>query len=237
MSAVYLLDKFSHEAIVIQLFLISVITMSYFGYLLLKKKKYGAAKKQIPDNVVRAYLMELISHAEGFKNQLFGTNFQIPTGKAPDLTASYAATATAAPANAGDAAAVTAAQGLVAELQKQLAASNAKQEEFAKTISQLSADKATLEAKAAQGGAPAAGGAPSKDALEKIAKLEAKLSEYEVIEDDLANLKKYQQENKQLRSQLAALQGGAPAPEAPTETPAAPVEAIEIGRASCRERV
>lgn len=213
MSAVYLLEKFSKEAIVIQLFLISLITMSYFGYLLIKKKKYGAAKNQIPDNVVRAYLVELISHAEGFKNQLFGTNFKIAAG--PGMTMPTQVAAPVAVAGDGtDAAAAAAALTQVAELQKQLTASNAKQEEFAKKIAQLSSEKAALEAKAGQAGGSSAGGGDSKEAQDKIAKLEAKLSEYEVIEDDLANLKKYQQENKQLRAQLSALQGGAPAPEA-----------------------
>jgi len=60
--------------------------------------------------------------------------------------------------------------------------------------------------------------------------IEAALSRarYEIIEDELANLKRLQQENEQLKKSLAELQGGAPAPAAaaapePEEEPA-PVE-------------
>ena len=210
MSLVYWLSKFSHEAMLIELFLIACISASYFLYLLVQKRRYGVAKKNIPDNVVRAYLVEMISQAEGFKNQLFGESFQIPTGRPMMMNSSPQATVTAAGGgvDAGELAAIKAALG----------GAIAKQEELQRAVAALNKDKAALEARLAAGGAPAAAagdGDPKAlaDASDKIAKLESKLAEYEVIEDDLANLKKYQQENKQLRSQLDAFQkggGGAP---------------------------
>lgn len=260
MSFLYWLSKFSQEAMLVELFLIGCVGVGYFGYLLTKKRRYGAAKNNIPDNVVRAFLIELITSAEGFKAQLFGeTGGKLGANLTPEAraqlqasagtmfsgaTASVAQMAALANLNPADpqvaaaiaaaggnpaAAAVAggAATGDVSALQNQLTAAAQKQEELTKTVAQLTNEKAELEKKVAAGGA-AAGGDAGKQLAElndKIAKLEAKLSEYEVIEDDLANLKKFQQENKQLKAQLAALQGGAaPAAEAPAEAPA-PAEA------------
>lgn len=41
----------------------------------------------------------------------------------------------------------------------------------------------------------------------RLKELEAKLAEYEIIEDDIANLSMYKEENKRLRSELEKLQG------------------------------
>ncbi|MFN8371146.1 MAG: hypothetical protein U0T83_11060, partial [Bacteriovoracaceae bacterium] len=55
-------------------------------------------------------------------------------------------------------------------------------------------------------------------------KLKEKLQEYEVIEDDIANLKRLQKENEELKKAIEGLsKGGAPAPAAaaaPTPAPA-----------------
>ncbi len=231
MSLVYWLSKFSHEAMLIELFLIACISASYFLYLLVQKRRYGVAKKNIPDNVVRAYLVEMISQAEGFKNQLFGENFQIPQGhhSSPTIAASPQIMVQAGSGvDAGELAAIKAA----------LTGAINKQEELQRSVAALAKDKAALEARLAAGGAPAAagGGDPKAlaDASDKIAKLESKLAEYEVIEDDLANLKKYQQENKQLRTQIDAFQkgGATPAPTLAIVPPPAAVAAPVAEEAS-----
>ena len=51
-----------------------------------------------------------------------------------------------------------------------------------------------------------------------------RLAEYEIIEEDLANLKRLQQENEQLKKELEALRGGAPAAEAPVAQEEVPEE-------------
>lgn len=221
MSFIYFLSKFSQEALVAELFLIACISTCYFGYILIKRRRWGVAKNNIPDNVVRAYLMEMISHAEGFKNQLFGENFKISAGpgfKMPESITTSPTPAQAAAAPSGNSADTSA-------LQAQLSAALAKQQELSQSVTKLNADKAGLEAKLAATPTPAAAapaGGADKDTLEKISKLEAKLAEYEVIEDDLANLKKYQQENKQLRAQIGALQNGQTAASGASVTPSAP---------------
>ncbi len=44
--------------------------------------------------------------------------------------------------------------------------------------------------------------------LEKISELEAKLAEYEVLEDDIADLSLYKEENARLKSEMERLKGG-----------------------------
>jgi hypothetical protein len=51
---------------------------------------------------------------------------------------------------------------------------------------------------------------------ERVKQLEAQLAEYAIIEDDLANLKRLQKENKTLKQQVAGA-GLKPAAEGPTE--------------------
>lgn len=218
MSLLYWLSKFSQEAMLIELFLIGLISLSYFGYLLLKKKKYGAAKKNIPDNVVRAYLTELISQAEGFKNQLFGENFKIEPGQGLNLQAqapSFPVGMTTESADTGP-------------LRAQLAAAMAKQQELQQAVAMLQKEKSAVESRLNNASSAAAAGAADSKALndlkDKLTKLESRLAEYEIIEDDLANLKKYQQENKQLRAKLQAM-GANLADIQPVSAPSAPKDA------------
>ena len=78
--------------------------------------------------------------------------------------------------------------------------------------------------------APAAGVAnlssEDKRALEdQIRDLQAKLAEYEIISEDIADLSFYKEENVKLQKQLEGLKGGAPVaatPAAAVATPAAP---------------
>lgn len=54
---------------------------------------------------------------------------------------------------------------------------------------------------------------------EKITELEGKLAEYEILEDDIADLSLYKEENVRLKQELAKVSGGA----MPAAAPAAPV--------------
>lgn len=76
----------------------------------------------------------------------------------------------------------------------------------------LAARETELNQLKASGGAKAAG--PEMANLsQRIKELEAKLSEYEILEDDIADLSLYKEENARLRVELDKLKaGGAPAP-------------------------
>ena len=56
----------------------------------------------------------------------------------------------------------------------------------------------------------------------RIKELEARLAEYDIISEDIADLSRYKEENEKIKAELAALRTGAPAAPAPTITPVSP---------------
>ncbi|QLY26560.1 hypothetical protein [Bdellovibrio sp. KM01] len=89
---------------------------------------------------------------------------------------------------------------------------------------------AELQANPPAGGGDAApAAAVDTSALDnKIKDLEARLAEYEIISEDIADLSRYKEENEQLKSEITGLKqappaAAAPAAPAPAPTPAAPV--------------
>lgn len=71
---------------------------------------------------------------------------------------------------------------------------------------------------------------PSADAgalASRIKELESKLSNYEILEDDIADLSKFKEENARLRQEIESLKvtGGAPGPDGSVKTEFAPSEA------------
>lgn len=99
---------------------------------------------------------------------------------------------------------------------------------------QVQALKADLQAREVEITKLKEGGVSSGKAAEeaaglssRIKELEAKLSEYEILEDDIADLSLYKEENTRLRGELERIKGGgaAPAPEAAAAPAAAPAPA------------
>jgi hypothetical protein len=82
---------------------------------------------------------------------------------------------------------------------------------------------AELNKQLTQGGGSGGGdGGDDSDLLSKIQELEARLLEYEIIEDDIADLSLYKTENEKLKNELARLKGqlgGGAAPEPQPEEP------------------
>lgn len=75
-------------------------------------------------------------------------------------------------------------------------------------ISSLLSDLEVLKSQADSGSSKsggATGGADSEALLAKINELQAKLSEYEIIEDDIADLSSYKEENKKLKDEIEKL--------------------------------
>jgi hypothetical protein len=206
-SWIYIFSKFTPEALLFEALLIFLLTASYAAFWVLRKRRLGAAEEAVPASVVKAYLNELIGEAHDMRTQLFGLlsgGVPMPSGEAPAPGATILAS--------GDAG-------------KNLSILERKMSEQAAAIQKIMEEKATLEKEltearakgaAAASGAPPAAGVGSEDVQklqEKCSNLEARLAEYSVIEDDLANLKRLQQENAQLKTQLA--KGGAAITDAP----------------------
>jgi hypothetical protein len=236
-SWIYIFSQFTPEALVLELGLIFILSGAYAVYWIIRKRKYGVVGKDIPAGPVKAYLNELIGHADQLKSQLFGI-----------LSQNEGTSLGGSSTGLGD----------NSDLGKVLSSLETKLDAQGKAIANLTVNGVPVvmsssgQANAGQTSAPAASvpqastsptpaaGASSEpvdegemNALkEKLSGLETRLEEYSIIEDDLANLKRIQQENAELRAQLKAQNGGgapaaAPAPvaAAPKPTPEPEIEA------------
>lgn len=247
-----LFSKFSSEFLLFEALSIFVLAGALSVMLILRRKRFPESTVVVPAQVFRDSLNQLIGEAETLKSQLFGGGGGVPTKtrpaasappqasavQTPAPTAGQAAGLVASVANASQAAAAPTPSGDSSALQTQL--SNLEQRVSAQTqqIATLNQEKQTLtdelsklknDPNAAKN--TAANANPDSELLKKIRVLEEKLEEYSVIEDDLANLKRLQQENAQLKAKLgvgateavaapatSATAAGAPAP-APEPVP------------------
>lgn len=208
-SWVYLFSKFTSEALLFEALGIFILCAGYAAFWVLKKRKLGAIQNEVPAGVIKNYLNELILDAEQIRAQLFGllnsAGIQLQQGQGQQVTINPAMLA----ALQNAAAAAPAASGVNdSALADKLAKLEASMAEKDRMIQSVLSEKAKMEseltiAKAAKSAAPAGGDDGATAALqEKIDQLEGKLAEYSVIEDDLANLKRLQQENAQLKAAL-----------------------------------
>jgi hypothetical protein len=235
-SWVYVFSRFTPEALLIEAVVILALICGYAAFWVLRKRRFGSVGQEVPSTVVKTYLNELITEAELIRAQLFGL-----------LTNSGSAGAAQLSAGAGPTLAMLSGAGGVSagslgsndpELIKKFSSLELKVLEQARSMEAMLAEKAKLEkdlndARATSGGGGGAGGDPAALAKlnEKIKLLESRLAEYSVIEDDLANLKRLQQENAQLKAALSQ-QVGTGAAAAATAATAAPIAATAAATAA-----
>jgi hypothetical protein len=223
-----IITKFSEELIAAQLALLLLCSATALYLLLVRKKKKESAE-WVPASLVRAYLDRVQADERETRLKLFGEAspaYTVPSAHAAPLAAALGTT--------------VADPNLLRELEAlraQLALSDQRAIEFDRNMNALKAEKAALEQRLrdAANGAPAAAaagpGSPEFVALQKEAEdMKAKLQEYSVIEDDLANLKKFQKENEQLKQRIGQLEGGAASATTIAGTPpAAAVKTVVSG--------
>lgn len=91
---------------------------------------------------------------------------------------------------------------------------------------ELSARDEEIKALKASGGASPGLSEEAAKLAARLKELEAKLAEYEILEDDIADLSLYKEENVRLRKEVEGLRGGAPvSAPAPAAAPAAELAA------------
>ena len=214
---VYVFSKFTQEALVFEALFIFSLICGYAAFWILRKRRLGAIDENpVPVGLVKVYLNTLINEAETLRAQLFG--LLSASGHSALLQGMpQRAALTAPPAGAG-VSMDPALLGRLAELETKIA-------DQSKTMDAVLAEKMRIEAELAKAKLGGGGGGDS-ELKARLQELEARLAEYSVIEDDLANLKRLQQENAQLKAMLAgaggaaAVAAAAPAP-APSAAPAA----------------
>jgi hypothetical protein len=96
--------------------------------------------------------------------------------------------------------------------------------------------KVAAQATGASATAPAGLSDEDKEKLEaQIKDLQAKLQEYEIISEDIADLSFYKEQNAKLQKELAAVKGGAPSDAAATAEPASSAPVAEAPATEVKE--
>lgn len=212
-SIVYFFSKFTTEFLLLFATLFFALMAVYLFVWVIKRRRLGVARDLIPASVVRTYLNQLIGEAQGVRTQLFGI---LGGQNAMDsLGLSHAKSQGDAPVSLADAIGAPSGQpaeqaSVPADLLARLQALEVQVREKESLIEGINDEKKRLQEQlvAAKSAPVAPAGSGSEDAAklaEQVKKLEERLEEYSVIEDDLANLKRLQTENSKLREQLDSL--------------------------------
>ncbi|MGE3609850.1 MAG: hypothetical protein AB7I27_09725 [Bacteriovoracaceae bacterium] len=228
-SLINYLDKFGPEVLVIQFGFLVIISTLFLWLWFSNRRKYHNLKHAIPANVVKNYLDSIIQNSTALKSSLFrgGGLDTNATGSVPsvmplhNLLGGENIAVSGAPSTAlleelnqkkAQLAALEAQLSSSLNAQKELEAKlNQSQSALAAAQAKIKELEALLAQKREAGGA--VGDAALKAELDMVIKerdeIRERLKEFEIISDDLANLKRLQQENAQLKRSLAA-QGGQP---------------------------
>lgn len=220
-----------------------IITVLFVLYWLYNRRRFHQLSHQIPASVVKNYLDSIIQNSTALKSSLFRGGGLEVTGGVPsvfptsDLSSGNVSVGGASSEELNQKMAEIASlnnrlmdrERLITELERKLqdaksagAASDSSEEveilqaEIAKLRSKL---EAAESAGASAGGADEALEAKLTEVTKERDELKERLMEYEIIEEDLANLKRLQQENEQLKKSLAATGGAAPVAAAPEPEP------------------
>jgi hypothetical protein len=203
-SLVYFYSKFTEEFLLLGAAGIFALLSAYCYHWVIQKRRLGIAHSQIPSAVVKSYLNQLINEAEFVRKQLFGMNNDGSTA----MPIGFGANTSSAPI-AADASKTAISPDLLARL----GSLESQLKEKESLVVNINVEKAKLleeiEILRANSGGTAYVEQNQKQLTDKIKNLEARLEEYALFEEDLANLKRLQQENASLKKRLS---DHAPAP-------------------------
>lgn len=226
-SLINYLDKFGPELLVIQFGFLVILSTLFLWLWFSNRRKYHNLKHAIPANVVKSYLDSIIQNSTALKSSLFrGGGLEV--NGVPSVMPLHNLTG-------GDSLAVNGApstalmeelnqkKAQIAALEAQLSSSQnaqreveAKLSEALKNLSNAESRIKELEALLAEARASAGNGGGAADEslkseLVMVSKerdeIRDRLKEFEIISDDLANLKRLQQENEQLKKSLGLKDG------------------------------
>lgn len=228
------LDKFGPELLVIQFGFLIILSTLFLWLWFSNRRKYHNLKHVIPANVVKNYLDSIIQNSTALKSSLFrgggldieGTPSVMPLGQlggGENVAVSGAPSAQVLEELAEK-------KALIASLEAQLLSAKTAGSEFETKAKNYHKDLTVALEKMADLESQVENSAPVSEAgddSELRAELAAvtkerdelleRLREFEVIADDLANLKRLQQENEQLKKSLGAEAGVAEVPTSKEE--------------------
>lgn len=221
-----ILTKFTDETITVFSMLLLITMAGIIAYWFYNRKKFHQLTHEIPASVVKNYLDSIIQNSTSLKSSLFrgggldmgnGIPSVVPVGDLPSsMNISMGSASEEVNQKNAEIASLTLKLGdrtkQISDLEKRMLdlsagkGSSAEADILKKEMATLQAQLA--EARAASGGDPNVQRELSTVTTERN-DLRERLKEYEIIEEDLANLKRLQQENDQLKAELAALKRGA----------------------------
>lgn len=225
-SVINYLDKFGPELLVIQFGFLVILSTLFLWLWFSNRRKYHNLKHAIPANVVKSYLDSIIQNSTALKSSLFrGGGLEVngvpSVMPLTNLMGGESMGVSGAPSTAL-LEELNQKKALIASLEAQLATANNSNRELEAKVTSLqtnltAAEKKIKELEALLAQNKGGGGDEAlKSELNMVTRerdeIRDRLKEFEIISDDLANLKRLQQENEQLKRSLAA-QGGAPVQE------------------------
>lgn len=225
-----ILTKFTDETLTISIGLMGICLVAIVAYWWHWRRKFNELKHQIPAQVVKNYLDSIIQNSSALKSSLFrgggldvedGTPSVVPAASLGSTPVQVSGTSQEElnQKNAEIAslqASLTHKDKTISELEGKLSSgasavatpdNSAEVDELREKVTDLEVQLITAQAAADSAGAAPAGEDLSGELAEVTKErdqLKEKLQEYEIIEEDLANLKRLQQENDQLRKSLEA---------------------------------
>jgi hypothetical protein len=203
-----LVTEFMEELIWAQVSLICVFGALYlYSYVIKRRDNIGS--EWVPAALVRDYLNRVRDGESAIRFQLFGESAPMAGGSPVIVSGSTDPAllreieALRAQLSAGDQR-IQEKDRIIADLKAKPAAAGGSTADLDAAKAAWAKEKAELEKKLAGALSAGSGSSIPADVQKQLDEMKARLQEYEVIEDDLANLKKYQIENKKLTEQLAA---------------------------------
>lgn len=227
-SLINYMDKFGPELLVIQFGFLVILSTLFLWLWFSNRRKYHNLKHAIPANVVKSYLDSIIQNSTALKSSLFrggglevnGVPSVMPLAglMGGDNMGLNGAPSTALLED------INQKKALIASLESQLSSAQNSNKELEIKLASLQVNLTfaenkikELEALIAQLRSSGGGDAGLKSELAMVTKerdeIRDRLKEFEIISDDLANLKRLQQENEQLKKSLAAQGGSLPTPK------------------------
>ncbi len=199
------LTKFTDETITIFSLLSAMTMMGIVSYWFYNRKKFHQLKHEIPASIVKNYLDSIIENSNSLKSSLFrGGGLDIGTGIPSVVPVSTLPSSNSIGVGASSEE-LNQRNAEIAVLKQNV---NDRTRQIADLEARLNeADQSLSDARKASGGDAGLQKEITKLTSERN-ELRERLKEYEIIEEDLANLKRLQQENEQLKIELAAFKKG-----------------------------
>ncbi len=245
-------DKFGPEVLVILTGMMVILSTLFLWLWFSNRRKYHNLKHAIPANVVKNYLDSIIQNSTALKSSLFrggGLDLEgmqsIPSVMPVDKLGGGSAVAPAGAPSTALLEELNQKKAQLASLEAQLSSLQAANKEleakYQGSDSELKKAHARIKeleamlANGTEGGAPVVDNTAldaARAELESVSKerdeFRDRLKEFEIIADDLANLKRLQQENEQLKKSLAAQGGALPESTIEEDTPKGNAEVDEL---------